>query len=228
MSTVKQLLSTQQLAPVPSVRASTRRRRKQQRPGEIIEAALQEFARRGFAATRLEDVAELAGVTKGTIYFYFKDKEELFKAAARTSLEPALSEIEALAAHLEGSAEELLCARLSGMYNEMVKNPRVVQILRLLIAEGAQFPELVEFYYREVVSHGMNILSRIVERGVSRNEFRRSRVAEFPQLIFGPVLAAMIWSLLFAARHPIDFDEYGRAHLDLMLNGLKALKPNRS
>ena len=100
-------------APAHRIRTSIRQRRKEQRPGEIIEAAVQEFARRGFAATRLEDVAERAGVTKGTIYFYFKNKADLFKAAARSSLEPALNEIEALGVQFEGSAEESLRAHLA-------------------------------------------------------------------------------------------------------------------
>jgi AcrR family transcriptional regulator len=214
-------------AGAPQPIASTRRRRKEQRPGEIIEAALQEFARRGFAATRLEDVAERAGVTKGTIYFYFKDKEELFKAAARSSLEPALSEIAALGANFTGSAEDLLRAHLHAVYPKLVKNPRARQILRLLIAEGPQFPELVDFYYREVITYGLNLQKRIIERGVARGEFRRTRAGDFPQVVFGPVLAAIIWNLLLAKKHPIDFDAYADAHVDLILNGLKT-KPAKA
>ena len=185
---------------------------------------MEEFARRGFAATRLEDVAERAGVTKGTIYFYFKDKEELFKAAARSSLEPALNEIEALGADFEGSAEDLLRAHLAAVYPRMVLNPRAGQILRLLIAEGPQFPELVEFYYREIISHGMSILRRVIERGVVRREFRRTGAMEYPQLLFAPVLAAIVWGLLLGKKHPLDVNEYMRTHIDLVLNGLKVNK----
>ncbi len=216
--------SDRALARVPQPSASVRRRRKEQRPGEIIEAALQEFARRGFAATRLEDVAERAGVTKGTIYFYFKDKEDLFKAAARSSLAPALGEIEALGANFDGSAEELLRAHLRAVYPKLVKNPRAGQIMRLLIAEGPQFPELVDFYYREIISHGMTLLKRVIERGVARGEFRRTRATDFPQVVFGPVLVAVIWNLFLAKQHPIDFDAYARTHVDLIINGLKTPK----
>ena len=201
-----------------------RRRRKEQRPAEIIDAALEEFGRRGFAATRLEDVAERVGVTKGTIYFYFKDKEELFKAAARSSLMPALKEVEALSTSFEGSAEELLRAHYGALYRLLLKNPRAQQILRLLIAEGPQFPELVDFYYRDIVSRGLSIVTRVIERGVERGEFRRTRVTDFPQVMFGPVMTAMVWSLLMLKKHPIDFDAYARTHLDLVLNGLKATK----
>jgi AcrR family transcriptional regulator len=201
---------------------SPRRRRKEQRPGEIIEAALQEFALRGFAATRLEDVAERVGVTKGTIYVYFKDKEELFKAAARSSIEPALNEIESLAADFDGSAEELLRAHVMAAYPKMVTSPRAGQILRLLLAEGAQFPELVEFYYREIISRGLSMLKGVIDRGVARGEFRRTRATDFPQVVFGPVIAAVIWNLMLARHHSIDFEAYARTHVDLILNGLKA------
>ena len=212
--------------PAPSPPGPIRQRRKEQRPGEIIDAALQEFARHGFAATRLEDVAELAGVTKGTIYFYFKDKEELFKAAARSALLPALKEIETLSSDFEGSAEELLRANFRAVYSLLIKNPRARQIMRLLIAEGPQFPELVEFYYRDVVSRGLSVLRRVLERGIALHEFRRTRALEFPQVIFGPVVGAMIWTLLMYEKHPLDFDAYARAHLDLVLNGLKKRKPD--
>lgn len=216
-------MSSEQAVDPPSQTAtSVRRRRKQQRPAEIIEAAVEEFARRGFAATRLEDVAERAGVTKGTVYFYFKDKEELFKAAARSSLIPVVGEIEALDASFEGSAEELLRAHYRVVYAKLVKSLRARQILRLLIAEGPQFPELVEFYYSEIISRGFATLKRVIERGVACREFRRTRVADFPQVVFGPVLAAMIWTFLLAEKHPIDLESYAEAHVDLILNGLKA------
>jgi AcrR family transcriptional regulator len=209
---------------LPQAAASVRRRRKQQRPAEIIEAAVEEFARRGFAATRLEDVAERAGVTKGTVYFYFKDKEELFKAAARSSLIPVVGEIEGLDASFEGSAEALLRAHYRVVYAKLVKSLRARQILRLLIAEGPQFPELVEFYYSEIISRGFATLKRVIERGVACGEFRRTRVADFPQVVFGPVLAAMIWTFLLAEKHPIDLERYAQVHVDLILNGLKAPK----
>jgi AcrR family transcriptional regulator len=203
---------------------SIRRRRKEQRPREIIEAALHEFARRGFAATRLEDVAERAGVTKGTIYFYFKDKEELFKAAARSSLIPALKEVESLSLGFEGSAEDLLRAFFGAVYSMIITNPRARQIVRLLIAEGPQFPDLVEFYYRDIISRGQGILRGVLERGVELREFRRSRAIDFPQVVFGPVVAAMVWTLLMAKKHPIDLEAFAQVHVDLILNGLKVSK----
>jgi AcrR family transcriptional regulator len=220
-NTVGNVSSDPAAAPAHRIRPSVRRRRKEQRPGEIIEAAIREFSRRGFAATRLDDVAERAGVTKGTIYFYFKDKEDLFKAAARSSLAPALNEIEALGAQLEASAEESLRVHLSAVYPKLVKNPRAAQILRLIIAEGPQFPELVEFYYTEIISRGIAVLRQVLERGVARHEFRRSAAVDFPQTVFAPALAAFIWNLLLDKSHPLDFDAYARAHLDLVLNGLK-------
>ena len=185
---------------------------------------MEEFARRGFAATRLEDVAERAGVTKGTIYFYFKDKEDLFRAVARSAMAPALGEMEALGANVEGPAEKLLRAHLCGLYQKLVKTPRVGKILRLLIAEGPQFPELIDFYYRDFLSPAITNLKRLIERGVARREFRRTRATDFPQVVGGPVVTAVIWNFLLGKEHPIDFEAYARTHVDLIINGLKASK----
>jgi AcrR family transcriptional regulator len=217
-------MSSNPAAASASSTRSIRRRRKEQRPGEIIEAALEEFSLRGFAATRLEDVAERAGVTKGTIYFYFKDKEELFKAAARSSLIPALTEIEALSLNFEGSAEELLRAHFRAVYPMLIKNPRARQIFRLLVAEGPHFPELVDFYYRDIITRALKLLRNVIERGVAQREFRRTRLTEYPQVAFGPVIGAMVWSLLMARKHPIDLEVFAQTHVDLLLNGLKISK----
>jgi AcrR family transcriptional regulator len=204
--------------------ASVRRLRKERRPGEIIEAALEEFALRGYAAARLEDVAERVGVTKGTIYVYFKDKEELFKAVVRSFVQPALQEVESFGASFDGSAEDLMRANFETAYRLLVSNRKANLVIHLLIAEGPQFPELVEFYHREIVQRGMNALQRMIERGIERREFRRSRLAEFPQVLFAPVMAAIVWNLTFSKRHPLDLQGYAKAHFDLLMNGLKAAK----
>jgi AcrR family transcriptional regulator len=203
---------------------SVRRLRKERRPGEIIEAALEEFALRGYAAARLEDVAERVGVTKGTIYVYFKDKEELFKAVVRSFVQPALQEVETLDASFDGSTEELMRANFETAFRLLVNNRKANLIIHLLIAEGSQFPELVEFYYREVVQRGMDMIRRVLERGVACREFRRSRLTDFPQILFAPVMAAIVWKLTFSKRHPLDLEEYAKAQFDLLMNGLKAAK----
>src|SRR6059036_4112917 len=129
------------------------RRRKDARPEEIISAALEVFADRGFAATKLEDVARRAGVTKGTIYLYFANKEALFKALIRETIVQVIAQGEALAQSFTGSARELL-ERLVREYWRLVGETSLAGIPKLMMAEAATFPELTRFYYDEVVARG--------------------------------------------------------------------------
>jgi len=212
------------LAAVQPPRGSIRRSRKEQRPSEIINAAFEEFSKRGYEAARLEDVADRVGVTKGTIYFYFKDKRELFKAVVQKFIQPIFRQVAGLDSNYEGTTQELMHDQLKVIYRELVRNRRANQLMRLIIAEGPQFPELPEVYYREIVRHGIEVLRHVIERGVARGEFRRSRISEFPQLLFAPVMTAVIWNLLFNRLKPLDLDRYSEAHLDLLLNGLNAIR----
>src|SRR3954465_11279892 len=129
------------------------RRRKDARPEEIISAALEVFADRGFAATKLEDVARKAGVTKGTIYLYFENKEALFKALIRQTIVPVIAQGEAVAQAFTGSARDLF-ERLVREYWRLVGETSLASIPRLMIAEAGNFPELARFYYEEVVTRG--------------------------------------------------------------------------
>src|SRR2546425_10611224 len=137
---------------MPSTVAKPRwRRRKNARPEEIISAALEVFADRGFAATKLEDVARRAGVTKGTIYLYFENKEALFKALVRETIVPVIEQGEALAKSFTGSARDLF-ERLVREYLRLVGETSLASIPRLMIAEARNYPELGRFYYDDVVA----------------------------------------------------------------------------
>jgi AcrR family transcriptional regulator len=201
---------------------SLRERRRQQRLAEILRAGFEEFAQYGYAATRLEDVGERVNLTKGAIYLYFKDKEELFKAVVRSVIQPALQEATAAAENFTGSSEELLRLLLMTLYREIVHNRKRSRLLRILIAEGQNFPELTEFYYREILQHGIGGVKIALARGVARGELRPSLARDYPQVVVGPVVAAVIWTMLFGKSHPLDLDGYCRAHFDLLMNGLKA------
>ena len=135
------------------------RRRKDSRPQEILEAALDCFAERGFAATRLEDVAARAGVTKGTAYLYFKNKEELFKAVVSGYLVPAIEQFES-AARASGPVSELLRS-ITGLFFEKVYNTRFSALPKLVIAEASNFPELARFYLDEVIDRGRRLLTTL-------------------------------------------------------------------
>jgi AcrR family transcriptional regulator len=197
-----------------------RERRREHRLAEILRAGFEEFAQRGYAATRLEAVGERVSLTRGAIYLYFKDKEELFRAVVRSVIQPVLQSVRSVAGSFDGPTEELLQLLLTTFYREIARDRRRSRLLRVLVAEGPNFPELTEFYYREVIQHGVSCFKSAIKRGIDRGEFRPSPVSDFPQVVIGPVIAAVIWSLLFGKSHPLDLDKYSRAHFDVLMNGL--------
>src|SRR5256712_8052466 len=154
-------------AVAPSKRQSKPRwkRRKDGRPGEIVAAALEVFGERGFAATKLADVARRAGVTKGTVYLYFDSKEALFKAVVRETIVPVIAKGEALAQSFTGSARELV-EQLAREYWRLVGETAVAGIPKLMMAEAATFPELTRFYYEEVVTRGHRLMAGGIERRI--------------------------------------------------------------
>lgn len=199
-----------------------RRRRKELRPGEILDAAFEEFAVNGFAATRLDDVARRAGIAKGTIYVYFKNKEQLFRAVVRKLIVPILEQFDAAAVSFSGTTEDLVRQLLSKHYAKVVSNPKARALLRLMVAESSRFPQLAEIYYREVIERGRKIIQRVLARGMESGEFSRAKAADFPQMLMAPAALAVLWMLIFGERHPLDLNAYREAHLDLILNGVKA------
>ena len=201
------------------------RRRKEARPGELIDAGLQEFATHGFAATRLEDVARRAGVVKGTIYRYFADKEALFLAAVRSRITPVFDEISGSAAAFPGTTRELLQFILTVVHRRLVDSEAPV-LIRIMIAEGERFPALTELYYREIVGKGRALLEAIVARGIARGEVRPGAAAELPLVIMAPAIMAAIWRMTFNRHAPISSEAFLAAHLDLVFNGL--LKPHNA
>ena len=204
-------------------RSPTRwRRRKEARPDEILAAALESFAERGFAATRLEDVAARAGISKGTLYLYFKGKEELFKAVVRATLVPNLARVEALAATFEGPSAQLLERLLLTIAG--VVGSRVGAIPKLVIAEAGNFPDLARFYLDEVVRRGLRLIGAILRRGIERGEFRAVDVDHAVFCVIAPMLIAALWKNSFEAHAdaPLDAQALARAHLDLLLRGLEA------
>ncbi len=197
------------------------RRRKAARPAEILSAALDCFAERGFAATRLDDVAARAGVAKGTLYLYFPGKEELFKALVRQELLPNVERLEAAAAG-PGSAAETL-GRLVAVWAEDVAPSRFAVLPKLVIAEAGNFPELAKFYLREVVERFLRLLRSILRRGVEAGEFRPIDVEHVAFCVVGPLLLSVLWKHTFDAHagRPLDAAALCRAHLDVLLNGLR-------
>ena len=203
-----------------------RRERKDNRPQEIVDAAFEEFAAKGFAGTRLEDVAARAKVSKGLPYLYFKTKEELFKAVVRSVI---TSHFEVMRGQMETttlSIEDFLKGPFLAFMQELVGSKRAF-IARLLIAEGHKHPELTKFYYDNVVSRGTEAMTLMIDRGIERDEFRPTALRDFPQLLFAPVLTAILWRALFERHRHLDTDKMLQTHIGLLVDAIRAPKTNK-
>jgi len=203
--------------------AKSWQRRKDARPPEILEAALAVFAQKGFAATRLDDVAAKAGITKGTIYLYFDSKQALFEALARQSVGAQIDQINTQLAAFPGSSADLLRLVLTTMGHFAMTSDRVV-LPRLVLAEAANFPELAQFWRNEIIDRGMTLLGGIIERGIARGEFRRIEPQHAVRLCVAPILMILLWRTTFAQfdAEPYDYDTLIEAHLQTLLQGLEA------
>src|SRR5262245_51987812 len=191
-----------------------RAERAAERRQAIIEAAMEEFIARGFAATRLDDIARRAGVAKGTIYLHFKDKESMFEELIRTAIVPLVGRMQGLPP-TGGSVRDLVEAFALNFIQEVVTTRRG-DIVRLIVAEGPRFPAIADFYYREVVSKGLAGMRAMIELGIARGEIKNANLAKYPQILVAPAMIAVIWQSLFAKHAPLDAIEMFRTHLDLI------------
>ncbi|HET7084737.1 MAG TPA: TetR/AcrR family transcriptional regulator [Rhizomicrobium sp.] len=196
-------------------------RRKDARPPEILEAALAVFAQKGFAATRLDDIARQAGITKGTIYLYFDSKQALFEALARQSIGAQMDQIKAQLDQFPGSSAALLRFVLSTMGRFATTSDRVV-LPRLVLAEASNFPQLAEFWRREIIARGLGLMTGIIQRGVASGEFREIEPQHAARLCVAPILLIILWRTTFAQfdAEPYDYQGLIDAHLETLLKGL--------
>jgi AcrR family transcriptional regulator len=201
-------------SPLPKP-ASNRAERAAERRGAIIEAAMDEFIARGFAATRLDDVAKRAGVAKGTIYLHFKDKESMFEELIRTAIVPMINRLWGTPPQPGASVRDMV-EGFAKIFIEEVATTRRGDLVRLVVAEGPRFPEVADFYYREVVSRGLAGMRALIELGIARGEIKQKNLARFPQIMVAPALIAVIWQSLFSRHAPLDALEMFRVHLDLI------------
>jgi AcrR family transcriptional regulator len=198
---------------------SSRKMRSAERRESILSAALDEFSIRGFEAARLDDVARRAGVAKGTIYLYFRDKESLFQELIRTMLTPVVGAIEAM-----GKADlplAVLAERIVEVFVREVYETRRKDVIRLMIAEGRRFPKLAEFYYHEVLARVISAVRALLRRAAARGEVPEG-LADFPQIIAAPGLVAIIWSGLFERFEPLDVRKMMKTHVELLFAARRA------
>jgi AcrR family transcriptional regulator len=210
------------LHPATRVRSPSQVSAKAERREAILSAALAEFSERGFTAARLEDVAQRAGIAKGTIYLYFRDKEALFQDLIRTRLVPLVGTIEQL--RDVDIPFRSLAERLIDMFvREIFETPRK-DVIRLMIAEGSRFPKLADFYYREVLSRLMDVMSALLRRAYARGEIASDASAKYPQLLAAPAVVAIVWNSLFQRQAPLDIRAMMQAHLDFILQSAPGKK----
>lgn len=196
-------------------------RRKDARPQELLAAALDLFVERGFASTRLEDVARRAGVSKGTLYLYFTNKEELFKAVVRENIVPALGEAEDIISAFEGHSADLMRCVIHGWW-ERLGATKASGIIKLVMAEAGNFPDLAQFYQEEVINRSATMIASMFERAVGRGEFRPVDVTVMTQVLIAPLLMLITWkhSIGPCSGGALDPMLFLEAFLDLALHGL--------
>ena len=197
-------------------------RRKDARPEEIIAAALELFVERGYAATRLDDVAARAGVSKGTLYLYFMSKEELFKAVVRGNVLPVLQHGEELVEQFSGSSAELVRQLVRGWW-EMTGSTKIAGIPKLIIAEAGNFPDLAKFYYDEVILRALSMFRRVLQRGHDSGEFRQVDLDSTVHVALAPLVMLALWRHSFACCEPEKLQplRYLDAYIDLLLHSLR-------
>ena len=196
-------------------------RRPDERPSEILQAAVDSFVENGFAATRLEDVASRAGVAKGTLYLYFDSKEELFKAVVREIIVTSLERGEQLVESYQGPTPDLLRELLRGWWDTLHRS-RLTGLPRLMLSEAANFPDLARYYFDEVVQRGRRLFARTLERGIERGEFRPMDVEYTVRIIMAPVVMALVWkhTMVKCQIDGLDFERHLQALIDTVLHGV--------
>lgn len=201
-------------------RTGKRELQKEARRVAIIDAALDAFTQQGFTATKLDDVAERAGIGKGTIYLYFDSKENLFEEVVRQTLFPMRDAAEAYVANFTGSASDLLASHLRNFYAAM-NNPRIPPLMAMISSEALRFPAIAAFFYEEIISKSYQMLRSIIQRGIETGEFRPDADTLYLQLLTAPVLISVNWNLQFRQQAPIVIEDYSRMHIDFVLRALR-------
>lgn len=198
-------------------------RRPDARPQELLDAALALFVEKGYAATRLEEVAQRAGVAKATLYLYYDNKLELFKAVVRHALVERFDEVAQAQGRRRIGAREELAALLTA-FVERVASSSLSGIPKLVMAESGNFPEIARFYHDEVIARGRAMVVAALERGAASGEFRKVDTEYAWRIVIAPLLFAIIWKHSFQSFEPapLDLRRHLEAQLDILLNGLAA------
>ena len=212
------------LSPTPQAAPAKRARRQEARPGELLEAALALFVDKGFAATRVEEVAARAGVSKGTLFLYFPSKEELFKAVVRENASRHLHDAFREVAGYAGTSAELLHEFIRRWWTQYGGTP-AAGLTKLIMSEAANFPDLAQYYQDEVVQPSHELVRRIVQRGIDRGELREVDLTLAAHLIVAPLVQLVTWRFSLAPCCPATLMPDPLAlldmHADMVVRGLR-------
>ncbi len=202
-----------------------RERRKEARPGELLDAALDLFVEKGFSAARVDEVAARAGVSKGTLFLYFESKEDLFKAVVRENIANQFPTWQEEFVAFQGSSADMLRYALLSWW-ERIGKTRASGITKLVMSEAQNFPEIAQFYQEEVIKPGNAMIRRILERGVSSGEFRQMDLEQAVHIIVAPMIFLMMWKhsmgACAASAKIVDPEQFIHMQVDVLLHGMTA------
>jgi AcrR family transcriptional regulator len=197
------------------------KRRAEDRPREICAAALEVFAEKGFAAAKLDEIARRAGVSKGTLYLYFKDKEDLFRAVIRDTVAPNIAAIKETVEAADLPFAQIVRALLP-RFAEIATRVPIGAVAKMVIGESRNFPELAKVYHDLVVSQAIALISGLIERAQTRGEVREGDPRLHALSLMGPMLMGLLWreTLQPVGAKPIDIDVLAKQHAETVLAGL--------
>ena len=198
------------------------RRRPEARPAEILGAALEVFAARGFQAARLEEVAKRAGVSKGALYLYFETKADLFRAVVTEAISPNIEHVKGLAA-ASVPFEQAVRLGVGMLAGKVVTDRRITGVVKLVIAESRNHPELATIWHETVVEPGIQLLTGLIKAAQARGEIRPGDPRLFAYGLMGPMVLSMVWRETFEpiGAEPLDVPALAQQHLDTVLKGMK-------
>lgn len=197
-------------------------RRKEDRPGEILDAALKLFTEKGFAASRIDDVAALAGVSKGTVYLYFDSKEVLFKEMVKEKVLPQMEKAESLVMTHDGTHAELL-EKIAQQWWYALQNTDLSGLPKLIVSEAGNFPDIASFFVENVVQRIRGLFKNIIQQGMDAGEFRQTSATEAARLFTSAIVFASIWKHSLAPFDSIPFESeaYLKIHVENFIRGLQ-------
>ena len=197
------------------------RRRKEARPGDIVAAALAVFAEKGFAGARIDEIARRAGVSKGTVYLYFETKDDLFRAVVHDAIIPNIDEIGATALAADLPFPDVLRTLLP-RFAELVTTRPIGAVVKMVVGESRNFPELARVWHDEVIAKGIDLISALIRRGQARGEIRPGDPRTYAFSIMGPILIGVLWRETFTpiGGAAIDLPVVARQHVETVLEGL--------